>query len=80
MYDYGSGIEPDSLRVESDIALEGSAAGENLAKRFREVSPGVWEMRFAKPILDLKPGGLFVSVADRQGNITRIERRFAIGK
>jgi hypothetical protein len=79
MHDYGSGLNADSLRVESDIALDGTPAGENLAKRFREVSPSVWELRLAKPILDLKVGWLFVSVADRQGNITRIERRFAVG-
>ena len=80
MYDYGSGIDPGSLRVESDIALDGTAAGENLAKRFRELSPGVWEMHLSKPINDLKAGWLFVSIADKQGNVTRLERRFKIGK
>jgi hypothetical protein len=80
MHDYGSGLNADSLRVEADFAIDGVPAGENLAKKFEPLSQGVWEWRLSKPITDLKGGWLFVSVADKQGNATKIERRFAVGK
>ena len=57
-----------------------SKAGEPLAKKFKQVSQGVWELKLAKPITDLKAGWLIVSVADKQGNVTKIERRFAVQK
>jgi hypothetical protein len=37
-------------------------------------------MKLPRPITDLPKGKLTVSVKDRQGNVTRIERRFTIGK
>ena len=80
MHDHVSGLDPASLRVEADFAVDGSPTGENLAKRFRPLSQGVWELRLAKPVKDLKAGHLLVLVADRQGNVTTIERRFSVGK
>jgi hypothetical protein len=55
------------------------AAGQNLASKFRSAAPGVWELRLARPIRSLKQGQLRVSVKDRQGNVTRIDRTIAIG-
>jgi glycosyltransferase involved in cell wall biosynthesis len=52
----------------------------DLASRFREVNMGVWEMHIAKPIAALKAGMIIVSVADRQGNVTRLERSFSVGQ
>jgi hypothetical protein len=78
MYDHVSGINAESLRVEADFAIDGISAGENLAKRFRPLSQGVWELKLAKPITELKAGRLVVTVADRQGNVTRVERRFSV--
>jgi hypothetical protein len=40
----------------------------------------VRELKIARPLGDLKRGTLTVSVKDRQGNLTRIERRFSVGK
>jgi mono/diheme cytochrome c family protein len=80
MHDYGSGLDPASLRVEADFAIDGSPAGEDLAKQFRPVSQGVRELKLPKPIANLKGGQLVVSVADRQGNVTQVERRFSVGK
>jgi hypothetical protein len=42
MHDYYSGLEMDSFQVTADFAIDGVAAGENLAKKFRPLSPGVW--------------------------------------
>jgi hypothetical protein len=80
MYDYGSGLDDTSLRVEADFAVDGVPSGENLARRFRKVSQGVWELRLAEPVADLKAGRLTISVADRQGNITKVDRRFSVGR
>ena len=53
--------------------------GESLARKFKGKSPGVWELTLSKPLTDLPKGKLTVSVKDRQGNVTRIERTFSVG-
>jgi hypothetical protein len=78
MHDYGTGLDMDSFQVVAGFAVDGVAAGQNLAGKFRSVSPGVWELKLATPIAAAS-GTLTVSVKDRQGNETRIERTFAAG-
>jgi hypothetical protein len=79
MYDTGSSLDPYSFRVTADFAIGGAAADENLAKKFKSVSPGVWEMKLGMPITELAKAKLNVSVKDRQGNETRIERTIVVG-
>jgi hypothetical protein len=57
--------------------VDGATAGTNLASRFAEATQGVWELRLKKPIDDLAKGRLLVTVKDRQGNESRIERHFS---
>jgi hypothetical protein len=78
MYDYGTGLDAASLKVVADFAVNGIAAGQNLAGQFKPVAPGVSELVLSAP-LRLTRGQLKVSVKDRQGNITRIERTFSAG-
>lgn len=78
MHDYYTGLDMDSFHVVANFALDGIAAGRNLATRFRPVSQGVWELKLSRPITDLPQGKVMVSVKDRQGNITRIERTFSV--
>jgi Hydrazine synthase alpha subunit middle domain len=78
MYDYDSGLDRDSLRIEADFPVDGIAAGRNLADQFKEVAPGVWERKLAKPITRLAKGVVRVSVKDRQGNVTCLERTFSV--
>lgn len=78
MYDYG-GLAPDSLRVVADFPVAGMKAGEDLAAKFRQAAPGVWELTLPTP-LTVAAGKLVVSVRDQQGNITRIERTFRAGR
>ena len=80
MHDHGSGLKPGSFRVTADVPLDGAAAGEDLAGRFEPLSPGVWELKPSKPLAASPPATLVVSVADAQGNVTRIERRFSVGR
>ena len=48
MTDYGSGLDLDRFHVEADFAIDGMPPGEQLAKRFKPVSPGVWELKLAR--------------------------------
>jgi hypothetical protein len=78
MHDYYSGLDSDSFQVIANIDLAGVKAGANLAGRFKPLSQGVWELKLSEPIRQLAQGVLTVSVKDRQGNISRIERAFSV--
>jgi hypothetical protein len=76
MHDFGSGLDLGSFRVVADFAVAGVEAGEDLAAKFRKVDDGIWEWALPRPLPALVRGKLTVSVRDRQGNETRIERTF----
>jgi hypothetical protein len=78
MADAYTGLDLKSFAVTADFALDGAWAGEDLAGRFRQVNPGVWEWRLSRPLSTLSRGKLTVSVSDRQGNVSRIERTFSV--
>jgi hypothetical protein len=78
MHDYYTGLDPASFRVTADFAVDGAAAGENLASKFVPVETGVWEMKLSKPLDALPSGRLAVEVKDRQGNTSRIVRLFSV--
>ena len=80
MYDYDTGLDRDTVAVVADFPVDGVAAGENLAGKFKPTSEGVWELARGTPLANLPKGKLTVSVKDRQGNISRIERTFSVGK
>jgi hypothetical protein len=76
MHDYGSGLDSASFTVVTDFTVNGAAAGTNLASKFVALGGGVYEMKLDQP-LTIPRGVLTVSVKDRQGNVTRIERVFS---
>ena len=78
MHDAYSGLVEDSLFVTADFPIEGVAAGENLAPQFDRVGDGVFELKFKQPIRPRSHALLIVSVKDRQGNLTRVERSFSV--
>ena len=80
MHDYYTGLDEDSLEVIADFPVDDAAAGMNLASRFERISPGVWELKLDKPVASLAEGTLVVSVKDREGNTTRIERTFSVAR
>jgi hypothetical protein len=80
MHDCDSGLDLDSFRVTADFDLDGVAAGQDLAKRFRPVTDGVWELKLSRTVTELPQGRLTVAVKDRQGNVSRVERTFSVGK
>jgi len=79
MYDYDTGLDMDSFTVVADFAIEGVASGENVAKKFKALSDGRWELTLSKPLTGLARNKLTVSIKDRQGNTTRLERTFSAG-
>ena len=79
MHDYDTGLDMASFAVTADFPIDGVAAGQNLASRFKTASPGVWEYRLAQAVTTLPRGALTVSVRDRQGNVTRIVRTISVG-
>jgi hypothetical protein len=76
MRDYGSGLDMASFEVIADFAVNGAPAGQNLAAKFKPTDPGVYELPLMAP-LKIERGKLTVSVKDKQGNVTRIERTFS---
>ncbi|MCS6864191.1 MAG: hypothetical protein RMJ56_10280 [Gemmataceae bacterium] len=75
MHDYGSGLDMATFTVIADFAVNGVPAGENLAPKFQSRGDGVYELKLDSP-LTLKRGHLSVSIKDKQGNLTRLDRRF----
>jgi hypothetical protein len=80
MHDANTGLDEKSFAVTADFEIDGSRGGENIASRFKPTSPGVWELKLAKPIDVLVSGMLSVSVKDQQGNVAHIHRSFRIGR
>jgi hypothetical protein len=80
MADAYTGLDLDSFRVTTDFAVDGIAAGDNLASKFKPTTSGVWELKLVQPLVDLPRGKLTVSVKDRQGNLSKIERTFSVVK
>ena len=71
MHDYNTGLDAESFEVVADFAIDGTKPGENLAKKFKALPDGRWELRLEKPVDRAAEGQLTVSVKDRQGNVTR---------
>jgi hypothetical protein len=79
MFDYDTGLDMKSFEVVADFAVDGVPAGTNLAEKFKVLPGSRWELALAKPIASLPSGKLTVSIRDRQGNVTRVERTFSVG-
>jgi len=80
MHDADTGLDMASFYVAADVAIAGIPSGENLAEKFRSTAAGVWELVLGEPAEQNTASRLSVSVRDRQGNTTRIERRFSVEK
>ncbi len=78
-HDYDSGLDLPSLSVVADFDVAGRKSGEDLASLFKPKSQGVHELRLPKTIKQLKQGRLVVTIRDKQGNQTKIDRVFSIG-
>jgi hypothetical protein len=77
-HDYYTGLDEGTLRVAADFPVDGAVPGTDLSARLATMSQGVWELRLDRPIRELQRGVLTVSVKDREGNETKIERTFSV--
>lgn len=78
VYDVYSGLDMESLQVTATVPLDGAEAGTNLASRFTRVSDGVYEWKLNQKVENLSEAKLLVSINDREGNETRVERMFSV--
>jgi len=73
-----TGVNVASLSVKADFAVNGRAAGAELADLATAVAPGVFTIPLSPPLPRLAPSHLIASIADGQGNVTRTDVRFSI--
>ena len=78
MHDYYTGLDLDSFLVALDVSIHGLAPAANLASQFHEVTQGVWELKLQQPLRSLPAARIYVSVKDRQGNLSQLDRRFSV--
>jgi hypothetical protein len=77
-FDYYSGLDRKSLSVKASFALNRAPAGTELASLFAESGDHVWTMAVDPPLTSLASGVIVVSIRDRQGNTSRIERTVSV--
>ncbi len=77
--DADSGIDVASLSLIADIAIEGRAPGSQLADLAAPAGDGIYVVALTQRITAVTDAHLFAAVADNQGNITRVARRFSVG-
>jgi hypothetical protein len=78
MADYDTGLDPASFIVLADFELSGKRTTQNLASQFKDLGDGRWELKLDPPLAHLKDARIAVSVKDKQGNTTSIERTFSV--
>ena len=79
MADAYTGINVASLSVTADIRLAGRQPGSQLRGLAQQAGDGIYVITLSKPLTNVQNAHLFVEVADRQGNITRVHRKFSVG-
>ena len=58
----------------------GRRSARTRSAKFKPKSSGVWELVLPLPLKDLPKGNLAVSVKDKQGNLSKLDRTFSVGK
>lgn len=75
--DANSGLAPGSLSIRADFELLGRPAGSELVDLARNPGDGRWVIDLPEGLPSkLRDAHLYVEVADQQGNISRLSRRF----
>ena len=76
MADANAGIDLASLSVSTTFPVSGRPPGSELADLAVEVDDGIYEIPIGGSPGTLDEAHVYVEVADHQGNITRIDRKF----
>jgi hypothetical protein len=72
------GVAPGTLSIKTDFPANSRAAGVELADLATMVDDAVWVITLDPPIVGPFDGHVLASVADLQGNITRVDRHFLV--
>ncbi|MFN7917484.1 MAG: hypothetical protein U0Q55_19210 [Vicinamibacterales bacterium] len=73
-FDYYSGLAPGSLSVKASFPINGKAPGTELGPLFQAGPDSVWSLAVTPPVTVPERATITVSVRDRAGNTTRIDR------
>ncbi len=76
--DAHSGVAWTTLSITADFAINGRAAGTELADLVQDGGDGIRTLALSPPIASRASGTLRVAIEDVQGNVTRVARRFAV--
>jgi len=75
--DANSGIDFDSLSVSASFPVAGRPAGAELSDLAQDLGDGIYRIDLGAQLpATLIDAHVFAEVADQQGNITRVDRRF----
>ncbi|MEQ1516924.1 MAG: dockerin type I domain-containing protein [Usitatibacteraceae bacterium] len=78
-FDNYSGLDRASLSVKANFAVNGKAAGSELAGDLIETGDHIWTIPLAQPLASIGDGAVNVSVKDLRGNQSSVARTFSIG-
>lgn len=73
-FDYYSGLAPRSLSVKASFPVNGRSAGTDLGPQFTSGTDSVWTLPVNPPVRIPGRATITVTIKDRAGNITRIDR------
>ncbi|MGD9763807.1 MAG: dockerin type I domain-containing protein [Candidatus Binatia bacterium] len=76
--DAHTGVDWSTLSVRADFIVNGRAPGAELADVARSAGDGIYEIALSPALGNLPAGELMVAIEDRQGNVARVARRFAV--
>lgn len=77
MLDAHSGINPQSLSVKASFSIAGRPPQAELADLAEPVGDAIYQIALEPFQDDLSDAHVWIEIADQQGNITRVDRRFS---
>lgn len=75
-----TGIAPGTLSITASVPINGRPAGAQLADLAQPAGAGIYVIALDPPLAAATDAHLYVQVADRQGNLTRVDRKFSVGQ
>ncbi len=75
-YDYYSGLDESSFSITASFPIDGLKPNQNLARQLKAAGQNIWQLKLDHPLTPPKDASLTITVKDRAGNITRIEKTF----
>jgi hypothetical protein len=74
------GLNLSTFQVRANFTVNGQPAGNDLVSSMQNQGGGVYRLQLGDAITMLDDGLLTVEIADNQGNINKVERKFSVGE